>query len=214
MNGVERRMFQVSELRVARRDGGGATIVGYAAVFDKLSVDLFGFREKVAPGAFAESIAAGDDVRALWNHDPNIVLGRTKSGTLRLAEDETGLRVEIDTPDTQQARDLVAVIERGDVDQMSFAFRTLKDKWQIDGEEQYVRTLLQVKLYDVSPATYPAYPDTSMGVRAAPGTAHPVYGEIPEIPADVRQAPASAADSDQVQARLAVLRRRLEIATK
>lgn len=214
MNGMERRIVQVGELRVQRREGGATTIVGYAAVFDKLSVDLWGFRERVARGAFADSIAAGDDVRALWNHDPNIVLGRTKSGTLRLEEDDTGLRVEIDPPDTQQARDLVAVIERGDVDQMSFAFRTIEDKWQIDGEEQYVRTLLQVKLYDVSPATYPAYPDTSMGVRTAPGTAHPIYGEIPEIPADVRQAPASAADSSQVQVRLGLLRRRLEIASK
>lgn len=211
MSGLERRIVPAREMRVvAGEDGKPRMIVGYAAVFDKLSVDLFGFRERIAPGAFADSLAAGDDVRALWNHDPNIVLGRTKSGTLRLSEDETGLYVEIEPPDTQQANDLVAVIARGDVDQMSFSFRAIEDKWSIDESEQYVRTLTQVKLYDVAPATFPAYPDTSLGVRSS--GPHPFYGEIPVIPAAAQRALPAAAAEDEARARLAALRRRLEIA--
>lgn len=202
-NDVERRFVPV-EMRVKSDASGKRTITGYAAVWDVLSVEMWGFREKIQKGAFAASIAAGDDVRALWNHDPNIVLGRTKSGTLRLAEDDHGLAVEIDPPDTQQARDLVAVIERGDVDQMSFAFATLEDKWEIDGYDQYIRTLVQAKLYDVAPATYPAYPDTSLGVRS-----DPVFGVIPTIPTALRQGANAAADTDPGQASRDILRRRL-----
>lgn len=212
-NGMERRVIPAAELRVVRSEDGSKvpTIVGYAAVFNRRSVDLFGFYEEVAPGAFADTLAAGDDVRALWNHDPNIVLGRTKSGTLALREDDTGLWCEIQPPDTQQARDAVALIERGDVDQMSFSFRVLEDKWRIDADESYVRRLVTVKLYDVAPATFPAYPDTSIGVRSAGGP-HPIFGEIPVIPAEVKRALTNAADGDQVRAHLDALRRRVDIA--
>lgn len=206
--GIERRVVVAGELRVAPKDDAKKTITGYAAVFNKLSVELWGFREKVAPGAFADSIANGDDVRALYNHDPNIILGRTKSGTLRLQEDDTGLLVEIDPPDTEQARALVASIERGDVDQMSFGFAVLEQAWSIDENEQYIRTLKQVKLYDVSPVVYPAYPDTSVSVRGVPDW----FGEIPEIPAELCQAAGPAAFGDQVRAHLDALKRRLEIA--
>jgi HK97 family phage prohead protease len=212
MSGIERRVIPAAELRVVRAKDGGQipTIVGYAAVFNKRSVDLFGFYEEVAPGAFTDTLAAGDDVRALWNHDPNIVLGRTKSGTLALREDDTGLWCEITPPDTQQARDAVALIERGDVDQMSFSFRVLEDKWRIDADESYVRRLVTVKLYDVAPATFAAYPDTSIGVRSA--GPHPLFGEIPVIPAEVKRALADAVDGGQVRAHLDALRRRVEIA--
>jgi len=208
MAGFERTMMLVGSLRVAPKDSGTRTLTGYAAVFDTPSVDMGGWHEMVAPGAFADSLAAGDDVRALYNHDPNIILGRTKSGTLRLQEDSTGLRVEIDLPDTEQARGIAASVERGDVDQMSFGFRTLKDKWWIDAKDQVVRTLEQVKLYDVSPVVYPAYPDTSISVRGEAWV-----GEIPEIPAELRQAASPAAEGDQVQAHLATLKRRLDIAS-
>lgn len=207
--GIERR-FAPTELRAARKDGATMpTIEGHAAVFDSLSVELWGFFEEIAPGAFADSIAAGDDVRALFNHDPNYVLGRTRNGTLRLAEDEIGLRVEFEPPDTAQARDVVTLIERGDVSQMSFAFAVLEEKWRIDDMERYVRRIVRAKLYDVSPVTYPAYPATDVGVRAAG-----VFGEIPVIPADLVQGRQAAADGDQVQARLEVLRLRLEIAER
>ena len=210
MAGIERRMMGMGELRVAPKDDGKrrrSRAMPRCSI--SLSVDMWGFREQVAPGAFADTLAAGDDVRALFNHDPNIILGRTKSGTLRLAEDDTGLYVEIDPPDTEQARALVAGIERGDVDQMSFGFAVIMDKWSIDANEQYVRTLEQVKLYDVSPVVYPAYPDTSVSVRGA----NAWFGEIPEIPAELRQAAGSAAEGDQVRAHLATLRRRLDIAS-
>jgi Escherichia/Staphylococcus phage prohead protease len=157
----EIRAFPV-ELRVAA-DGESKKLVGHAAVFDQLSSDLGGFREKVAPGAFADAVEG--DVRALWNHDPNFVLGRTKSGTLRLNEDPTGLAIEVDPPDTQAARDLMTSIGRGDVDQMSFAFRTIKDSWETTNGGE-VRTLEKVELLDVSPVTFPAYPQTDVAVRS------------------------------------------------
>ena len=206
--GIERR-FAPTELRAARKAGAAmTTIEGHAAVFDSLSVELWGFYEEIAPGAFADSIAAGDDVRALFNHDPNYVLGRTRNGTLRLSEDEIGLRVEFEPPDTAQARDVVTLIERGDVSQMSFAFAVLDEKWRIDEMNRYVRRIVQARLYDVSPVTYPAYPATDVGVRAGGS----VFGEIPVIPADLVQGRQAAADGDQVRAHLDTLRLRLQIA--
>lgn len=161
---IERRNFPVTELRAITDGAGLRKITGYAAVFEKLSDDLGWFREKIQPGAFADSIAA-DDVRALWNHDSNFPLGRNKSGTLVLSEDTHGLKIEIDPPDTQWARDLMASIDRGDVDQMSFGFQTVSDKWEmVDNED--IRTLIKVRLFDVSPVTFPAYPDTEVGLRS------------------------------------------------
>lgn len=162
---IERRWMIAKELRVARPDGEPPKIIGHAAVFNSLSLDLGGFREQIAPGAFAQSIAE-DDILALWNHDPSAVLGRNTAKTLRLVEDEAGLAVEILPPDTQDGRDVLTLIDRGDVKGMSFGFRTRKDAWtkQTTG---YVRTLLDVQLLDVSPVTYPAYPQTDLAVRAA-----------------------------------------------
>ena len=152
------------ELRV--EGGDSPKIVGHAAVFNKWSEDLGGFREKIAPGAFTKTISEGD-VRALFNHDPNFVLGRNKAGTLSLEEDKKGLKVSIDPPDTQWARDLTTSIERGDINQMSFGFRTVKDQWTTPktGNENK-RELLEVELFDVSPVTFPAYPQTDVGVRS------------------------------------------------
>lgn len=166
----ERRIIPTGDLRVIRAagaDGAAALtkISGHAAKFEVLSEDLGGFRERIAPGAFANTIKNGD-VRALWNHDANIVLGRNKSGTLRLSEDLAGLAYEVDAPQTQLVRDMVlAPIERGDVSQCSFGFYTVQDKWaKLDGE--WIRTLLEVELFDVSPVTYPAYPQTDVAVRS------------------------------------------------
>lgn len=159
----ERRAFAAQEFRVDTT-GTVPKLRGHAAVFDQLSEDLGGFREKIAPGAFANSITQ-DDVRALFNHDANFVLGRNKSGTLRMVEDETGLQVEIDQPDTQLGRDIITSVARGDITQMSFGFTTIRDAWA-KIENEWVRTLLEVKLYDVSPVTYPAYPQTDVAVRS------------------------------------------------
>lgn len=155
----------VAELRVVAAKDQPTKIAGHAAKFDQLSEDLGGFRERIAPGAFAKSIQSGD-VRALWNHDANIVLGRNKAGTLRLSEDSAGLAFELDAPDTQLVRDMVmAPIARGDVNQCSFGFYTIADKWaKLDGE--WVRTLLECDVFDVSPCTYPAYQQTDVAVRS------------------------------------------------
>lgn len=163
-NGIERRNFSAGELRTITDDDGLRHIIGYAAVFNSLSEDLGGFREKIDPGAFANSINS-DDVRALWNHDSNYILGRNKSGTLTLAEDQRGLKIDITPPDSQWARDLMTSIERGDVSQMSFGFRTVEQRWEGEYPDE-TRTLMEVQLFDVSPVTFPAYPDTSIGLRS------------------------------------------------
>jgi HK97 family phage prohead protease len=107
-------------------------------------------------------------VRALWNHNPDYVLGRNRAKTLTLSEDSRGLKIEVDPPDTQFARDLMVSIERGDVSQMSFAFsvRANGQNWGKDDDGQVVRTLTNVRLFDVSPVTYPAYQQTDVAVRS------------------------------------------------
>ncbi len=163
----ETRSFTVEGLKIERRDGQAPKLVGHAAVFNSLSEDLGGFREQILPGAFAEAIKT-DDVRALFNHDSNFVLGRNVSGTLRLAEDVRGLAIEIDLPDTPTIRDLVAApIERGDVSQMSFGFsvRPGGQDWAKNDDGHVVRSLKKVRLYDVSPVTFPAYRSTDVAVR-------------------------------------------------
>jgi len=163
---TERRFLKVSELRI--KDGGDdkpKTIIGYPAVFNKLSEDLGGFREKISPGAFTETLEADDDVRALIDHDTSKILGRNKAGTLKLEQNTKGLKATIKPPDTQAGRDITTSLSRGDIDGMSFGFRTIDDSWEtVDGEE--IRTLKKVKLFDVSVVTYPAYPDTSVAVRS------------------------------------------------
>lgn len=162
---TEERRIVVGELRAITAADAPTKIAGHAAKFDSLSEDLGGFRERIAPGAFAKTIQSGD-IRALWNHDANIVLGRNKSGTLRLLEDSAGLAYECDVPDTQLVRDMViSPIARGDVNQCSFGFYTIADKWaKVDGE--WIRTLLECEVFDVSPVTYPAYNSTDVAVRA------------------------------------------------
>ena len=161
--GREVRSMPVRELRA---DDESRTITGYAAVFNS-DADLGFFTERINPGAFKRAINEDQDVRALWNHDPNFILGRTKSGTLRLSEDKKGLRIEIDPPDTQVGRDMVESIRRGDVDQMSFAFQAVKESWTERKGDLPLRELDDVDLYDVSPVTYPAYEATSVGLRSA-----------------------------------------------
>jgi len=169
MNNREQRCAQVSELRVEPQEGGGLPVIeGHAAVFDSLSQDLgflFPFKERISKGAFKASIEK-DDVRALWNHDPNYVLGRNKANTLELKETSKGLKVRINPPDTQWAKDLTQSIQRGDVSQMSFGFIVEKESWTVE-EGLDIRTLERVKLFDVSPVTFPAYLETDVGVRGA-----------------------------------------------
>lgn len=202
MSEIERRTICARELRASDEGDGPARISGYAAVYNSLSEDLGGFREMIAPGAFG---ALDGDVRALWNHNSDYVLGRTRSGTLALSSDEIGLAFEATPPDTQWARDLMTTIRRGDVDQMSFGFRTVRDEWRQETGQAPVRTLLQVELYDVSPVTFPAYPQTSAQVRA----------RVSEMTANAGlesgQADGEQAEQAAARARLAVKRHRLEL---
>lgn len=165
-NKKELRMLPLKEIRINESDGG-TCIEGHAAVFDSWSETLggiFPFKEKVRKGAFAESIGK-DDIRALFNHDPNYVLGRNRAGTLELVEDNVGLRVRITPPDTSWARDITTSIRRGDISQMSIGFVVEDDEWSSkDGID--TRELKKVRLFDVSPVTFPAYTATDVGVRA------------------------------------------------
>lgn len=167
MTTKECRAFTLENLTIETRDDGAKRIVGHAAVFNQLSEDLGGFREQIAPGAFEEAIKT-DDIRALFNHDANLVLGRNRAKTLTLKEDATGLAIEILPPDTQYARDLMVSMERGDITQMSFGFsvRPNGQNWAKNDDGLYIRTLTRVRLYDVSPVTYPAYPQTDVALRA------------------------------------------------
>ncbi len=162
---LERR-FLSGHCEVRASKDGGKHIVGYAAVFNRLSQNLGGFVERVAPGAFAKTIQEAD-IRGLFNHDVSLVLGRNTIATLDLEEDKLGLRYEITPPDTQSARDLVALIERGDISGSSFSFRTIDDEWGVTEQDFPVRTLKEVKLFDVGPVTFPAYLDTEAGLRCA-----------------------------------------------
>ena len=159
---VERRIAPDTEIRAAE---DGKKLIGYAAVFNSLSQNLGGFREKIDPGTFKRSIQSGADIRALFNHDPNFVIGRSVAKTLTVSEDGRGLKVEIVPPDTQWAKDLTASISRGDISQMSFGFRVVKDAWEKKTDEN-IRTLQDVDLIDVSPVTFPAYPNTAITARS------------------------------------------------
>lgn len=156
------------EVRARKGDPGGVVVEGHAAVFERLSQNLGGFVERIAPTAFDRSLGDNPDVRALINHDATHILGRTRSGTLRLTKDSTGLGYEIDMPDRQDARDLIVSMERGDVTHSSFAFYVTRDgdEWSETEQGMPLRTLTAVSIHngDVSPVTYPAYEDTNSGV--------------------------------------------------
>ena len=164
---IERRNFIMDGCRIEKRDDDVKTIIGHAAVFNELSENLGGFREMIKPGAFSDTIKT-DDVRALFNHNPDHVLGRNKSGTLSMHEDGRGLAIEITPPDTQIGRDLIISMERGDITQMSFGFRVKAggQDWSEDEEGTVIRTLTDLKLFDVSPVTFPAYPQTDVALRS------------------------------------------------
>ncbi len=156
-DGVEHRAIAV-ELRAA-----GRQLVGYAATFGT-PAQIGGFSESIAPGAFRSTLAAsGKDVLALVDHDPSRLLARTASGTLRLREDTRGLAFEIDLPDTQLGRDLLALAERRDLGGMSFGFRPLDEAWP----SRTQRELRAVDLVEISVVqAWPAYSQTSVSARA------------------------------------------------
>ena len=158
-----RTLTRSPEVRATEK---GRTIGGYAAIFGS-TADIGGhFREVIAPGAFADALS--QDVRALIDHDSGRVIGRSTAGTLRMSQDATGLAVEIDPPDTSDGRDLVTLIERGDVSGMSFGFIVTKQTWDETGDIP-TRTIQAVDLREVSVVAFPAYDDTSIALRSLEG---------------------------------------------
>ena len=156
----EKRTYNI-ELRAS---GEGRTIEGYAAKYDS-ETDLGGFREIIERGAF--DAADVSDVRALFNHDPNYPLGRTKGGTLTLSTDDEGLFYRFEAPNTTFGDDLLALIRSGVISQSSFAFTIEKEDWEKrDGDKAPLRRIKEVRaVYDVSPVTYPAYEETTVTAR-------------------------------------------------
>ena len=190
-------------------NGALPTIRGYAVVWNARSVLLWDFYEQFAPRAFGDPIT--NEVAALWSHDAASVLGRTRNGTLQLSNDDTGLFFSLTPPDTQAGRDAVALIRRGDVDQMSFGFDLLPqgDEWTITDRNEPLRIVRAARLVEVSPVAFPAYPATSAAVRAQPG-------EPVQVPAHIleqcrRQAATGTPTTDDEQRRRASRQRILKL---
>jgi HK97 family phage prohead protease len=182
------------------REDGAPVLTGYAAMYDTPTVVAGLFREQIARGAFDEAVAR-DDVRALFNHNPDVVLGRTTSGTLRLTTDAVGLRYEVTlNPADAEHQRVWQMVSRGDVTQSSFGFEVRGQQWgDRSATELPLRTITKVALYDVSPVTYPAYATTTVTARDLPGAA----ADAPAVQQAAHEA--AAARVSLVQA----LRRRL-----
>ncbi len=187
---MHREIRTIRNAQVRAKQNGKLGIEGYGAVFNEI-YDNGWFKETIKPGAFARALNEKQDVRCLMNHEANLVLGRTKSATLELKEDQKGLHFSCDLPDTQTGRDLHELIKRGDIDQCSFSFRAMAQTWRdekdADGKMTTTRELTDVDLYDVGPVTFPAYTATSVGVRSL----------FPEgVPAEVRSHVPDLSDAD------------------
>ena len=185
----DERRFIYEGAEVRTKKGAKPGIEGYAAIFDKRSVNLGGFAEIVRPGAFSRFLKNAPDVRGLYNHNPDNLLGRTSNQTMRMSEDSKGLAYDIDLADTSCARDVYNLVDRGDVSGCSFSF-TIPDRqngqrWEDSKDEQgnymLLRELRDVDVYDVGPVTFPAYPDTNVDARSIVSSLWPAG-----IPADVR----------------------------
>lgn len=152
------------EIRTSELTAKERKLVGYVVRWNSPSEIIWDeFREQFAPGAFAEFLASGADCRALYEHDYTQLLGRTQSGTLMLSEDTTGLRFELTPPDTQLGRDVLTLVERGDITGMSFGFRALKESWNI-GQSPYLRTVSAAELREITVTSMPAYPESGVEI--------------------------------------------------
>ena len=156
--------FEAAEFRFD--EDNNSILEGYASVFNS-KTNLGRFDEIIEPGAFTRALSEEQDVRALIDHDSGRIIGRSKNGTLELREDSKGLHSRITLPDTQDGRDLSTLIERGDLDAMSFGFTVKGDRWE-KNEGRNTRHISDVDLYDVSVCCYPAYADTSVALRSMP----------------------------------------------
>lgn len=217
IDGIERRTVPFVWVQTRAQeagDGVGFEVIGHAAVFNDLSEDLGVFDpwyERIAPGAFRDVLKRKPDVRALFNHDPNLVLARTKNGTLHLAEDSDGLQYRAEVPaGLSYGEDLRILLDRGDVDQSSFAFRVGESRWDeeenpddVDGDPVLIRTITKFSdLFDVSPVTYPAYPTTDSGLATiGAGTGFlPVTLDTTSTTSLTTPSPTSERDSERAAA--------------
>lgn len=160
---TKNKEIRVSDIEVRQADNE-PVLVGYAVKWDSPTTIGGQFQEAFTRGAFSKSLVDGD-VRALIDHNTSQVLGRTKSGTLKLEEDDVGLRVTISPPDTTTAQDLMKLIKRGDVSGMSFGFKATKQEWDHRSNPS-IRTVTEAQLFETSVVTFPAYPDTEIGLRS------------------------------------------------
>ena len=165
----ETRSLQFEEMQVrAEHADDIIKFTGRGAVFDRWYT-VFGFKERVARGAFRKTLQENADIRGMFNHDPNYLLGRTKSGTMDVFEDRVGLAYEIRAdPLDPQAQSVSRKIARGDVDGSSMAFFAAKDEWKQDSEGRPThRTLLEIELIETGPVTMPASPSTTAKIARA-----------------------------------------------
>jgi uncharacterized protein len=165
---TENRELVTEGIDIREQEDGTKTLHGYAVKWEMKSHPMGWFRrfkEQFKKGAFADSLTE-DDQRALWSHDTSKVLGRTKNNTLRLYEDEVGLRFELDLPDTSLGNDTYKSINRGDIDGVSFGFRMVKEDWDESDPDNIVRSINKAKLLEISPVAFPAYPDSQVSARS------------------------------------------------
>ena len=162
----EKMQLRMSSSQFAtREEGDDLFIEGYFAVFNSNYEICTGLSESIAPGAFTNTLS--DDVRALINHDTTLVLGRNKANTLELKEDSRGLWGKIKVnPKDSDAMNLYERVKRGDVDQCSFGFDIIREDTEFREDDSIHWTIREVKLYEVSCCTFPAYEDTSISARS------------------------------------------------
>ena len=154
---MEKRLF-IIENRFETKEDGQEVVVGYGSIFNSRSENLGGFYEYISPTAISEETIAKSDVRALINHDQNLILARSTTGTLDLTVDEKGLKYEFQIPQTSYGKDLAINMQNGNLNQSSFAFTVAEDEWSTDEEGNDIRTITSIdRLYDVAVVTYPAY---------------------------------------------------------
>ncbi|PFW87241.1 HK97 family phage prohead protease [Bacillus pseudomycoides] len=177
MDKTEQRDLMPGKVEIREDENGSRTISGYAVKWEMKSHTMGywrRFKEQFKRGAFTNSLTA-DDQLALWSHDTSQVLGRTKNGTLRLFEDDIGLRFELDLPNTTLGNDAFETIKRGDVDGVSFGFQMAKEEWDESDPDNIVRSVTKAKLVEISPVAFPAYPDSQVSARS-----HDPYKEYVE----------------------------------
>jgi hypothetical protein len=203
---LEKRVLATSdwEIRHSGRSTEAFTIRGHVAVYNETSHDLGGFREQIAPGAFDEVLATSPDVHFVWNHDTRYVGARTKNDTLHLESDSTGLFIDAQVGNYSWAKDLRVALERGDINQGSFAFNVADDgdEWKVQEDESVMRTIRNISgLYDVTVTAQGAYPQTSLAaVRSlAAVTGRPLEAEVEAAPVAAEQGRGDEEEIDELE---------------